>query len=126
MARSRCPRSRRRNIFYFRAVSLRGGNEALKVSPLRCASSGAQITLFKNKGGQGVADVAIASKIYSLARDQGIGLEFQPGFFTIIRISDDTVSIERRFRTSEASGTKGSMPFLVLGSTLALFPRRSL
>ena len=39
-------------------------------------SGATQITLFKNNAGQGVADVAIASKIYSLARDQGIGLEF--------------------------------------------------
>jgi alanine dehydrogenase len=35
-----------------------------------------QITLFKNKAGQGVADVAVASKIYSLARSNGIGMEF--------------------------------------------------
>jgi len=35
-----------------------------------------QITLFKNNAGQGVADVAVASKIYSLARSNGIGMEF--------------------------------------------------
>jgi ornithine cyclodeaminase/alanine dehydrogenase-like protein (mu-crystallin family) len=35
-----------------------------------------QITLFKNNAGQGVADVAVASKIYSLARRNGIGMEF--------------------------------------------------
>ncbi len=35
-----------------------------------------QITLFKNNAGQGVADVAVASKIYSLARRNGIGIEF--------------------------------------------------
>jgi ornithine cyclodeaminase/alanine dehydrogenase-like protein (mu-crystallin family) len=35
-----------------------------------------QITLFKNNAGQGVADVAVASMIYSLARRHGIGIEF--------------------------------------------------
>jgi len=35
-----------------------------------------QITLFKNNAGQGIADVAVASKIYSLARKNGIGMEF--------------------------------------------------
>ncbi len=35
-----------------------------------------QTTLFKNNAGQGIADVAIASKIYSLARHNGIGMEF--------------------------------------------------
>jgi ornithine cyclodeaminase/alanine dehydrogenase-like protein (mu-crystallin family) len=35
-----------------------------------------QITLFKNNAGQGVADVALASKVYSLARRNGIGMEF--------------------------------------------------
>ena len=35
-----------------------------------------QITLFKNNAGQGVADVAIACKIYTLARAQGLGVEF--------------------------------------------------
>jgi ornithine cyclodeaminase/alanine dehydrogenase-like protein (mu-crystallin family) len=35
-----------------------------------------QITLFKNNAGQGVADVAVASKIYCLARQNGIGREF--------------------------------------------------
>lgn len=39
-------------------------------------NSAAQITLFKNNAGQGVADIAIASKIYSLARAKGIGIEF--------------------------------------------------
>ncbi len=44
----------------------------------KCAgrSGPAQITLFKNNAGQGVADVAIASKVYSLARDHGLGMEF--------------------------------------------------
>jgi alanine dehydrogenase len=35
-----------------------------------------QITLYKNNAGQGVADVAVASRIYSLARRNGIGMEF--------------------------------------------------
>jgi ornithine cyclodeaminase/alanine dehydrogenase-like protein (mu-crystallin family) len=35
-----------------------------------------QITLFKNNAGQGIADVAVASKIYSLALKNGIGMEF--------------------------------------------------
>lgn len=35
-----------------------------------------EITLFKNNAGQGVADIAIASKIFTLARAAGIGLEF--------------------------------------------------
>ena len=35
-----------------------------------------QITLFKNNAGQGVADVAVASMIYSLARRNQIGMEF--------------------------------------------------
>ncbi len=39
-------------------------------------TSAEQITLFKNNAGQGVADVAVASKIYSLARRNGIGMEF--------------------------------------------------
>ena len=36
----------------------------------------AQVTLFKNNAGQGIADVAIASKVLFLARAQGIGIEF--------------------------------------------------
>jgi alanine dehydrogenase len=35
-----------------------------------------QITLYKNNAGQGVADLAVASRIYSLARRNGIGMEF--------------------------------------------------
>lgn len=35
-----------------------------------------QITLFKNNAGQGIADVAVASRFYSLARKHGIGKEF--------------------------------------------------
>jgi ornithine cyclodeaminase/alanine dehydrogenase-like protein (mu-crystallin family) len=39
-------------------------------------TSAEQITLYKNNAGQGVADVAVASRIYSLARRNGIGMEF--------------------------------------------------
>ena len=39
-------------------------------------TSADQITLFKNNAGQGIADVAVAGKIYSLARKHGIGMEF--------------------------------------------------
>jgi alanine dehydrogenase len=39
-------------------------------------TSAEQITLYKNNAGQGVADVAVASRIYSLARRTGIGMEF--------------------------------------------------
>jgi ornithine cyclodeaminase len=39
-------------------------------------TSRGQITLFKNNAGQGVADVAVASKVYSLACRAGIGMEF--------------------------------------------------
>jgi len=35
-----------------------------------------QITLFKNNAGQGIADVAIASKVFALARSRGLGIEF--------------------------------------------------
>lgn len=35
-----------------------------------------QITLFKNNAGQGVADIAIASRIFALASANGIGMEF--------------------------------------------------
>ncbi|MBI2369549.1 MAG: ornithine cyclodeaminase family protein, partial [Deltaproteobacteria bacterium] len=34
-----------------------------------------QITLFKNNGGQGVSDVAIAARLYEKARVRGLGLE---------------------------------------------------
>ena len=44
------------------------------VIPGRTAAG--QITLFKNNAGQGIADVAVAGKIYSLARQNGIGMEF--------------------------------------------------
>ena len=39
-------------------------------------TSAEQITLFKNNAGQGIADIAVASKVYSLARRNGIGMEF--------------------------------------------------
>ena len=35
-----------------------------------------EITLFKNNAGQGVADVAIATLVFKLAREQGLGIEF--------------------------------------------------
>jgi alanine dehydrogenase len=35
-----------------------------------------QISLFKNNAGQGIADVAIASKVFTLARARGLGIEF--------------------------------------------------
>ncbi len=39
-------------------------------------SGAQQITLFKNNAGQGVADVAIACKLYALARAKDLGVEF--------------------------------------------------
>ena len=39
-------------------------------------TSAEQITLFKNNAGQGIADVAVASLVYSLARKNGLGIEF--------------------------------------------------
>lgn len=39
-------------------------------------TSARQNTLFKNNAGQGVADVAVASLVYSMARKNGIGMEF--------------------------------------------------
>jgi alanine dehydrogenase len=39
-------------------------------------TSAKQITLFKNNAGQGVADVAVASLVYGVARKCGIGQEF--------------------------------------------------
>jgi ornithine cyclodeaminase/alanine dehydrogenase-like protein (mu-crystallin family) len=39
-------------------------------------TSAEQITLFKNNAGQGIADVAVASLVYSLARKNRIGMEF--------------------------------------------------
>ena len=39
-------------------------------------ASAGQITLFKNNAGQGVADIAVASLVYSLARRNGVGMEF--------------------------------------------------
>ena len=39
-------------------------------------TSAEQITLFKNNAGQGIADVAVASLVYSLARKMRIGMEF--------------------------------------------------
>jgi alanine dehydrogenase len=42
-------------------------------------SSPAEITVFKNNGGQGVAELAIAGLILSKAREQGLGLEVSWG-----------------------------------------------
>jgi ornithine cyclodeaminase/alanine dehydrogenase-like protein (mu-crystallin family) len=39
-------------------------------------TSGDQTTLFKNNAGQGVADVAVASLVYSRARKNAIGIDF--------------------------------------------------
>jgi ornithine cyclodeaminase/alanine dehydrogenase-like protein (mu-crystallin family) len=35
-----------------------------------------QITLFKNNAGQGIADVAVATTVFKLAREKGLGIEF--------------------------------------------------
>ena len=35
-----------------------------------------EITLFKNNAGQGIADVAIATLVFKLAREKGLGIEF--------------------------------------------------
>ena len=42
-------------------------------------TSSNQITLFKNNAGQGICDVALAAKIYSRARELGLGIELPAG-----------------------------------------------
>lgn len=38
-----------------------------------------QLTLFKNNAGQGIADVAIAARVFARAREQGLGLDLPLG-----------------------------------------------
>jgi ornithine cyclodeaminase/alanine dehydrogenase-like protein (mu-crystallin family) len=45
-------------------------------------SSDEQITVFKNNAGQGIADVAIGSKVYSYARQKRLGTELEVGLPT--------------------------------------------
>lgn len=40
-----------------------------------------QLTLFKNNAGQGVADVAIAARVYQRARERGLGVELPLGIW---------------------------------------------
>lgn len=42
----------------------------------------AQITLFKNNAGQGIADVAIGARVYAKAKERGLGVEFPIGLPT--------------------------------------------
>ncbi len=44
-------------------------------------TSAEQRTLFKNNAGQGIADVAIASRVYARARERGLGLELPLGIW---------------------------------------------
>lgn len=41
-----------------------------------------QITLFKNNAGQGIADMAVGSRVYSNAREKGLGKELEVGLPT--------------------------------------------
>jgi ornithine cyclodeaminase len=41
-----------------------------------------QLTLFKNNAGQGIADVAIAARVYARARERGIGLDLPLGLWS--------------------------------------------
>ncbi|MBM2809804.1 MAG: hypothetical protein HW416_563 [Chloroflexi bacterium] len=41
-----------------------------------------QLTLFKNNAGQGIADVAIAARVYQRARERGVGLELPVGVWS--------------------------------------------
>ena len=40
-----------------------------------------QLTLYKNNAGQGVADVAIAARVYQRARERGLGFELPLGLW---------------------------------------------
>ena len=40
-----------------------------------------QITVYKNNAGQGIADVAIGARVYELARERGLGLEWPQGIW---------------------------------------------
>jgi alanine dehydrogenase len=40
-----------------------------------------QITLYKNNAGQGIADVAIAARVYQKARERGLGVEWPLGLW---------------------------------------------
>src|SRR5437867_3765314 len=46
---------------------------------VRGRSSASQLTLFKNNAGQGIADVAIAARVYTKARELGLGMEMPLG-----------------------------------------------
>jgi ornithine cyclodeaminase/alanine dehydrogenase-like protein (mu-crystallin family) len=45
-------------------------------------TSAGQLTLFKNNAGQGIADVAIAARVYERARQRGLGLELPLGVWS--------------------------------------------
>ena len=40
-----------------------------------------QLTLYKNNAGQGIADVAIAARVYARARERGLGFELPLGLW---------------------------------------------
>jgi alanine dehydrogenase len=45
-------------------------------------TSPAQLTLYKNNAGQGVADVAIAARVYARARERGLGFKLPLGLWS--------------------------------------------
>jgi ornithine cyclodeaminase/alanine dehydrogenase-like protein (mu-crystallin family) len=49
------------------------GDALVGQAPVRTSTQ--QITLFKNNAGQGIADVAIAARVYQRARERGLGQE---------------------------------------------------